>query len=72
MPSRHTAAIIAFATVAFFSAPACRNSERNIPFPEEESEFMQPVSRPFKFSEPEKIKWTINNISRDRKHRVQQ
>jgi hypothetical protein len=47
--------------VAFFSAPACRNSERNIPFPEEESEFMQPVSRPFKFSEPEKIKWTIKD-----------
>ncbi len=35
----------------------CRNTSDQVPFPAEETEFSQPVSKPFKFSEPLTIKW---------------
>jgi len=36
---------------------SCRNTPDAVPFPEDETEFSQPVTRPFKFSEPLSIKW---------------
>jgi len=35
----------------------CRNTSDQVPFPAEETEFSQPVTKPFKFSEPLTIKW---------------
>ena len=37
--------------------PSCQKAPRDIPFPAEETEFSQPVSTPFTWSEGEKIKW---------------
>lgn len=37
----------------------CRNTSDQVPFPYEETEFSQPVTKPFKFSEPTTIKWKI-------------
>jgi signal transduction histidine kinase/ligand-binding sensor domain-containing protein len=36
---------------------SCQHAPRNIPFPVQETEYSQPVSSPFKFSEGWKIKW---------------
>ncbi len=38
-------------------AAGCRNTSEDVPFPTEETEFSQPVTKPFKFSEPLTIKW---------------
>ncbi|HYM94041.1 MAG TPA: two-component regulator propeller domain-containing protein, partial [Chitinophagaceae bacterium] len=40
---------------------ACNSVPPAIPFPENETEFSQPVSMPFKFSEPKKITWETPN-----------
>lgn len=48
--------IILFSALALFYTPSCKNAN-TIPFPENETDFPQPVSKPFKFSEPQKIKW---------------
>ena len=42
----------------FFFIVSCTN-RKEIPFPVDETEFEQPVSKPFKFSEPQKILWNI-------------
>lgn len=52
---------ILFPAVFMLCMAACKNSNEDIPFPSEETEFAQPVSRPFKFAEPEKIDWVISN-----------
>ena len=43
--------------MVFLFISACKN-KNTIPFPAQETEFPQPVSRPFKFSEPWKITWS--------------
>ncbi len=40
---------------------ACNNSKEAPPFPVNESEYRQPVTRPFEFSKPDTISWIINN-----------
>src|SRR5665213_467533 len=40
---------------------SCKNTPAAIPFPEHETEFSQPATMPFKFSEPKKIKWETPN-----------
>ncbi|MBN8578359.1 MAG: hypothetical protein J0L66_15545 [Cytophagales bacterium] len=35
----------------------CNNTSDTIPFPAEETEFTQPVTKPFKFTDPVTIKW---------------
>ena len=35
----------------------CRNSTDTVPFPKDETEFTQPIRKPFKFSEPVTIEW---------------
>lgn len=35
----------------------CRNTSDQVPFPHDETEFSQPVTKPFKFSEPLVIEW---------------
>ncbi len=40
---------------------SCQHTPRNIPFPADETEFSQPVSYPFTFSEEKKIKWAEPN-----------
>jgi signal transduction histidine kinase/ligand-binding sensor domain-containing protein len=52
---------IFFTGVFMLFMAACKNTSENIPFPYGETEFAQPVSRPFKFAEPEKINWIISN-----------
>ena len=47
-----------FPALALLFISSCKNTPGNIPFPENETEFPQPVSRPFKFSEPWKINWS--------------
>ncbi|MES1215579.1 MAG: two-component regulator propeller domain-containing protein [Bacteroidota bacterium] len=40
------------------------NNKKNIPFPAEENGYAQPVSKPFKFSEPQPLKWiTVSSDS---------
>jgi signal transduction histidine kinase/ligand-binding sensor domain-containing protein len=41
----------------------CRNNSRTVPFPKDETEFSQPITKPFKFSEPLVIKW--KNVAKD-------
>ena len=41
--------------------PGCKNDVQHVPFPEQETEFLQPVSLPFQFSEPKKVKWEMPN-----------
>lgn len=41
----------------------CRNNSGNVPFPKDETEFSQPVTKPFKFSEPLAIEW--KTVARD-------
>ncbi|TMI67833.1 MAG: hypothetical protein E6H09_23710, partial [Bacteroidetes bacterium] len=38
---------------------ACSDTPGDVPFPAEETEFTQPVSKPFKFGEPKKISWAV-------------
>jgi signal transduction histidine kinase/ligand-binding sensor domain-containing protein len=40
-----------------FILPSCKQAPQDIPFPGDETEFPQPVSSTFKFSEGKKIKW---------------
>jgi signal transduction histidine kinase/ligand-binding sensor domain-containing protein len=42
-------------------AAACNTSPRNIPFPQQESEFAVPVTEPLSFSEPQPLNWTTIN-----------
>ena len=49
-----------FPALVLLFISSCKNTS-NIPFPENESEFAQPVSKLFKLSEPQKIKWEIPN-----------
>src|ERR1700722_6317079 len=44
------------ASILFFIS-SCKNNSGYIPFPANETEFPQPVTKPLKISEPEKIKW---------------
>jgi signal transduction histidine kinase/ligand-binding sensor domain-containing protein len=41
---------------------SCQNTPANIPFPENETEFAQPVSVPYKFSESKKVKWEVSRF----------
>jgi len=40
---------------------ACKNVNRDVPFPSDEKEFATPVPKPFKLSEPRKIDWVFTN-----------
>jgi signal transduction histidine kinase/ligand-binding sensor domain-containing protein len=40
---------------------SCKYTPSGIPFPEHETEFAQPVTMPYKLSEPKKIKWESPN-----------
>lgn len=42
---------------------ACSNTSDHVPFPADETEYSQPVTKPFKFSEPLTIKW--KNVGKD-------
>lgn len=42
---------------------ACSNTSDHVPFPADETEYSQPVTKPFKFSEPLTIKW--RNVGKD-------
>jgi len=44
-------------SVILFLIPACKNSAENIPFPNKETIFTQPVAVSLKFTEPKKVKW---------------
>jgi hypothetical protein len=37
---------------------SCNNNTKNIPFPEIETDFPQPVSKPLKFSDVKKLNWS--------------
>ncbi len=47
------------ASLAFLTGMllACTTNSNHIPFPENETEFSPPVSRPFKFTEPKPFEW---------------
>jgi len=53
--------IFTYATIALAS---CKNASYNIPFPYNETEFVQPISKPFKLSQPEKLKWDTINFNK--------
>jgi signal transduction histidine kinase/ligand-binding sensor domain-containing protein len=50
-----------FPLLALLFILSCKNTFDNIPFPENETEFSQPVSKPITFSEPQKIEWITPN-----------
>ena len=58
MKSAKTKLKFFFPALALVFISSCKNTSDNIPFPENKTEFPQPVSRPFKFSEPWKINWS--------------
>jgi signal transduction histidine kinase/ligand-binding sensor domain-containing protein len=44
-------------SITLLCVAGCRNTSDTVPFPENETEFTQPKSRAFKFSEPLTIQW---------------
>lgn len=50
-----------FLLIIFLMIAACNNSPRNIPFPQQESEYTKPITEKLIFSEPQKIDWRIIN-----------
>lgn len=61
MKSAKTTFIFLSCALALLLISSCNNISDNIPFPENETGFKQPVSTPVKFSEPKKIEWITPN-----------
>lgn len=60
MPLRNAKHLLVYVSGIIF-LQACQTTPSEIPFPEHETEFSQPVSMPYKFGEPKKIKWESPN-----------
>ena len=59
-PTVHYRSLVLLCITLWIFFSGC-NTVNTVPFPLEESEFAQPVSKPLKFTEAEPIKWFITN-----------